>query len=211
MVAQQAVDRDHKFSPKWKGPFKVTKIVNMFQVEYEEEGTRKKSNIRYCKKYREEYRLDRAAIKVNQWETRRSDTKRRAQSPVRESEGEFNRESTVDMAALSRVVIKIGKARYFISGLGDLQRLLKRRFDEEETCMIVGYRSATNKPREKRLYYLFKDLLEANSGLRARSRWGDLQERYLPEAERNQVRVPAAGAEAVPEPEPSPEPRNRKE
>ena len=148
---------------------------------------------------------------MNQWETRSSGKRRRGQNTVRESEGGLNRESTVAMSALSRVVVKIGRARYFISGLGDLQRLLKRKFDEEETCLIVGYRSTTNKPREKRLYYLFKDLLEANSGLRARSRWGDLQERYLPEAERNQVRVPAAGAEAVPEPEPSPEPRNRKE
>merc|ERR1711976_397233 len=47
LVFQQAVDRDHKFSPKWKGPLTVTKIVNQFQVEYEEGETRKKSHIRY--------------------------------------------------------------------------------------------------------------------------------------------------------------------
>ena len=148
---------------------------------------------------------------MNQWDDRRRDKKGRGQDTVRERQRELNRESAVAMSGLSRVVVRVRRARYFISGLGDLQRLLKRKFDEDEPCLIIGYRSTTNRPKEKRLYYLFRDLLGANSGLRARSRWGDLQERYLPEAERNQVRVPAAGAEAAPEPEPSPETQNRKE
>ena len=88
---------------------------------------------------------------------------------------------------------------------------MKRKFDEDEPCLILGYRSTTNKPKEKRLYYLFRDLLGSNLGLRARSRWGDLQERYLQEAKRDQVRVPATGADLEPEPEPAPGPRNRRD
>ena len=102
-------------------------------------------------------------VNMNQWETRESTERKRRLKKGCEGGRGINCESTVAMAALSRVVVKIGKARYFISGLGDLQRLLKRRFDEEETCQIVGYRSVTSKPREKRLYYLFKDLLEDNT------------------------------------------------
>ena len=195
------MDRDHKFSPKWKGPFKVVKIVNRFQVEYEEEGMRKKSNVRYCKKYHEEYKPEHVTVNMNQWETRESTERTSRLREGCESRGGINCESTVAMAALCRVVVKIGKARYFISGLGDLQRLLKRRFDEEETCHIVGYRSVTRKPREKRLYYLFKDLLEDNTGLRARIRWGELQERYLQDTDRSRVTIPSTRTEEVPEPE----------
>ena len=68
LLAQQAVDRDHKFSPKWKGPFKVTRIVNRFQIEYEEEGIKKKSNVRYCKKYHEEYLPEDVKVGTVQWE-----------------------------------------------------------------------------------------------------------------------------------------------
>ena len=114
-------------------------------------------------------------------------------------------EETAVMTGLAKVVVKIGRARYFISGLGDLKRLLKKGFDEDESCLILGYRSSTNKPREKRLYYLFRDLLGSNSGLRARSRWGDLQERYLFSHERGPGTVTVTGTDSVPEPEPTQE------
>ena len=155
----------------------MTKIINQFQLEYEEEGIRKKSNVRYCKKYREEYQINPVTVGVNQRDDRRRDKKGRGQDTVRERPREINRESAVAMSGLSRVVVRVGRAQYFISGLGDLQRLLKREFEEDEPCLIIGYRSTTNRPKEKRLYYLFRDLLGSNSGLRAQSRWGDLQER----------------------------------
>ena len=39
LVRKQQMERDHKFSPKWKGPFIVTRIVNRFQLEYDGKGT----------------------------------------------------------------------------------------------------------------------------------------------------------------------------
>ena len=183
----------------------MTRIVNRFQIEYEEEGIKKKNNVRYCKKYHEEYLPEDVTVVVVQWE--RGET---ADQKGRESEGcstreRVNCEPTVDMAALARVVVKIVMARYFVSSLGDLRRLLKKGYDEEVVCQVVGYRSATNKPKEKRLYYLFKDLLEANTGLRARIRWGELQERFLHDTDRSRVTIPAAAVEKRPEPEPTPE------
>ena len=46
------MERTHKLSPKWRGPFKVNKIPNPFQVHYEDEGREKVTHVRNCKKFR---------------------------------------------------------------------------------------------------------------------------------------------------------------
>ena len=46
------MERTHKLSPKWRGPFKVNKIPNPFQVQYEDEGREKITHVRNCKKFR---------------------------------------------------------------------------------------------------------------------------------------------------------------
>ena len=51
LVWRQVAERDHKFTPKWKGPYVVTKVIGKFQVEYEDGQGKRHSNVRYCKKY----------------------------------------------------------------------------------------------------------------------------------------------------------------
>ena len=35
LIFQQPMERDHKLSPKWRGPFPIVRIENLFQVHYE--------------------------------------------------------------------------------------------------------------------------------------------------------------------------------
>ena len=42
LIYQQQMEKTHKLSPRWRGPFKVTKIINSFQVTYEDQGRKKK-------------------------------------------------------------------------------------------------------------------------------------------------------------------------
>ena len=51
LVLAQYADREHKLSPHWKGPFRVCRIPNRYQVEYKEGGKSKLSNILYCKRF----------------------------------------------------------------------------------------------------------------------------------------------------------------
>ena len=52
LVVQQKQEKDNKLEPNWKGPYIVTRIPTRHQVEYQDErGTRKVSNIVYCKRY----------------------------------------------------------------------------------------------------------------------------------------------------------------
>ena len=50
LIHQQPMERTHKLSPKWRGPYKVNKIPNSFQVQYEDEGREKITHVRNCKK-----------------------------------------------------------------------------------------------------------------------------------------------------------------
>ena len=43
LIYQQQMEKTHKLSPRRQGPIKVTKIINLFQVTYEDQG-RKKNN-----------------------------------------------------------------------------------------------------------------------------------------------------------------------
>ena len=52
LIHQQPMERMHKLSPKWQGPFKVNKIPNPFQVQYEDEGREKVTHVSNCKKFR---------------------------------------------------------------------------------------------------------------------------------------------------------------
>ena len=36
LIHQQPMERTHKLSPKWRGPYKVTKVQNPFQVQYKD-------------------------------------------------------------------------------------------------------------------------------------------------------------------------------
>ena len=58
MIYQQRMERDHKLSPKWRGPFQILKILNPFQVVYNDEGIEKISHIIYCKLYEASIRED---------------------------------------------------------------------------------------------------------------------------------------------------------
>ena len=51
LIYQQVMERDHKLSPKWRGPFIISKIPNPFQVWYIDEGREKVTHISYCKKF----------------------------------------------------------------------------------------------------------------------------------------------------------------
>ena len=51
LTHQQPMERARKLSPKWRGPFKVTKIPNSFQVHYADEGREKATHVHNCKKF----------------------------------------------------------------------------------------------------------------------------------------------------------------
>ena len=51
LIHQQPMERMHKRSPKWQGPFKDKKIPNPFLVHYEDEGREKITHVRNCKKF----------------------------------------------------------------------------------------------------------------------------------------------------------------
>ena len=46
------MERDHKLSPKWRGPFPIVKIENPFQVCYDDRGREKIAHVWYCKKFK---------------------------------------------------------------------------------------------------------------------------------------------------------------
>ena len=49
LIFQQPMQRDHKLSPKWRGPFHIIKIENPFQVCYDDRGREKIAHVRHCK------------------------------------------------------------------------------------------------------------------------------------------------------------------
>ena len=51
LVYQQPMERTHKFSPQWRGPYEVTKVLNPFQLQYHDEGRQKVTQARNCKKF----------------------------------------------------------------------------------------------------------------------------------------------------------------
>ena len=46
------MERDHKLSSKWRGPFPIVKIEIPFQVHYEDRGREKIAHVRHCKKFK---------------------------------------------------------------------------------------------------------------------------------------------------------------
>ena len=52
LIFQQPMERDHKLSPKWRGPFPVVRIENHFKVHYEDRGREKIAHVRHCKKFK---------------------------------------------------------------------------------------------------------------------------------------------------------------
>ena len=48
---QQMKKKTHKLSPRWQGPVKVIKIINSFQVTYENQRRKKIIHISNCKRY----------------------------------------------------------------------------------------------------------------------------------------------------------------
>ena len=53
IIYQQQMEKTHKLSPHWRGPFLIIKIPNSFQVIYLDEGREKVTHIRHCKKFQE--------------------------------------------------------------------------------------------------------------------------------------------------------------
>ena len=52
LILQQPMERDHKFTPRWRGPYEVVGITNAFQLRYMDEGRTKITHIRNCKKFK---------------------------------------------------------------------------------------------------------------------------------------------------------------
>ena len=53
LIYQQQMEKTHKLSPRWRGPFSIVKIPNSFQVIYLDEGREKITHISNCKKFQE--------------------------------------------------------------------------------------------------------------------------------------------------------------
>ena len=52
LIFQQPMERDHKLSLKWRGPFPIARIENPFQVHYEDRGREKITHVKHCKKFK---------------------------------------------------------------------------------------------------------------------------------------------------------------
>ena len=52
LIFQQPMERDHRLSPKWRGPFPIIKIENPFQVCYDDRGREKIAYVLHCKKFK---------------------------------------------------------------------------------------------------------------------------------------------------------------
>ena len=52
-IYQQQMEKTHKLSPRWRGPFSIIKTPNSFQVIYLDEGREKVTHIRHCNKFQE--------------------------------------------------------------------------------------------------------------------------------------------------------------
>ena len=51
LIYQQRMEKMHKLSPRWRGPYKVVIIPNSFQVVYEDQGREKITHVSNCKKF----------------------------------------------------------------------------------------------------------------------------------------------------------------
>ena len=55
MIYQQRMEKMHKLSPRWRGPYKVIKIPNSFQVVYKDQKKEKITHISNCKKFHKKF------------------------------------------------------------------------------------------------------------------------------------------------------------
>ena len=53
LIYQWQMEKTHKLSPRWRGPFSIIKIPNSFQVIYLDERREKITHISHCKRFQE--------------------------------------------------------------------------------------------------------------------------------------------------------------
>ena len=53
LIYQQQMEKTHKLSPRWRGPLKMIKSPNSFQVIYNDQGREKITHMSNCKKFQE--------------------------------------------------------------------------------------------------------------------------------------------------------------
>ena len=53
LIYQQQMEKTHKLSPRWRGPFQIIKIPSSFQVIYNDQGKEKITHVSNCKKFQE--------------------------------------------------------------------------------------------------------------------------------------------------------------
>ena len=51
LIFQLPMERDHKLSPKWRGPSPIVRTEKPFQVHYEDRGREKNAHVRHCKRF----------------------------------------------------------------------------------------------------------------------------------------------------------------
>ena len=51
LIHQQPMERTHKLSHRWRGPYEVTEVIKPFQVQYQDGEKPKITHVRNCKKF----------------------------------------------------------------------------------------------------------------------------------------------------------------
>ena len=86
LIFQQPMERDHKLSPKWRGPFPIIRIENPFQVHYEDRGREKIAHVRHCKKFISEAENGKEVYVINNNDVNSDDSTRHQEGGPREDE-----------------------------------------------------------------------------------------------------------------------------
>ena len=76
LIFQQTMERDHKLSPKWRGPFPIIRIEHPFQVHYEDRGREKIAHVRHCKKFISEVENGKEVYVINNNDVNSDDSMR---------------------------------------------------------------------------------------------------------------------------------------
>ena len=178
MVMMQTGEREHKLSPKWKGPFRVTKILNNFQVQYVEMGHTREANILYCKKFfRDDNLMSTGLLPPVSNESGRGLINAGSSSNLE------SHVSIAEMAAFRKLVLQTGRRRFVVAKKGDLLRLLRKTpFSDDTPLCIKGHRSDVTTAQALKLGRDFASLFERSAGraavLATRTTWGSLKSRF---------------------------------
>ena len=86
LIFQQPMERDHKLSPKWRGPIPIIRIENPFQVHYEDRGREKIAHVRHCKKFISEAENGKEVYVINNNDVNSDDSTRHQGGGPREDE-----------------------------------------------------------------------------------------------------------------------------